>query len=399
MRLGISSVVIVVAIIGCSPAPTASPESASVTPVPTPSPITYQGQFSPTGSMTIARAGDTATLLGDGQVLIAGGGDQAGGTITTFAAAELYDPGSGRFTSSASMLEGREGATATLLANGQVLIAGGERNAPLASAELYDPTSGTFRATGSLATPREGHTATLLPDGRVLIVGGLNIHQLTGSSLASAELFDPRTGTFSATASMTVGRAFPTATLLPDGRVLIAGGEDAVTGRDTPLATAEVYNPSSGLFESTGSMIKARSNADATRLVDGTVLITGGHDQTSTIAVAEVYDPSTGTFSQPSSMTTARYGHAAVLLVDGQVLVLGGYQIEYGSNPNATGASLESAEVYDPTTHEFSRTGSMAVARVGPDATLLLDGRVLVSGGDDFSVNGTTPIAAAEIYR
>jgi hypothetical protein len=195
------------------------------------------GSFSPTGSMTLTRDGQRATLLSDGRVLIAGGFNRSG----YLASAELYDPKAGWFSSTGSMTTARAGPTATALSDGRVLISGGwDQSAEFASAEVYDPKTGSFSPTGSMATARPGDTATLLPDGRVLIAGGGPTGLASIPYLASAQLYDPKTGSFGPTGSMAATtRHYPTATLLPDGRALIAGGDD----RGTYLASAELYQP------------------------------------------------------------------------------------------------------------------------------------------------------------
>ena len=244
--------------------------------------------FMPTGSMTVARNGHTATLLLDGRVLIAGGTDAS----SALASAELYDPTSETFTATGSMMPiARSGHSATLLANstlpnyGKVLVAGGGSQ----SAELYDPTAGTFTATtGSMVALRLGQTATLLQNGQVLIAGG---------ETAKSELFNPFTGAFTATGDMTVSRSGHTATLLPDGRVLIAGGVQDLGPGTLPIppgpgvASAELYDPVSGTFASTGSMSEGRTGHTATLLIDNTVLVVGPDN------TAELFSPGTGTFS------------------------------------------------------------------------------------------------------
>jgi N-acetylneuraminic acid mutarotase len=182
-------------------------------------------QWETTGSMVTARCACTATVLPDGKVLVAGGYN--GSTPwTVYASAELYDPATGTWESTGSMSGSRAGHKAMLLPNGKVLVAGGYDGAYLTSAELYDPDTGTWTTTGSMAEGRVWHTMTLLPNGKVLVTGGEN-----GSSTFSAltaELYDPAAngglGAWSATGSMAQARSVHTATLLPDGKVLVAGG-------------------------------------------------------------------------------------------------------------------------------------------------------------------------------
>jgi len=177
-----------------------------------------QGMFIPTGDLNTARSFYTATLLNDGKVLVAGGQETLSGSLT--ATAELYDPATGTFTPTGSMSTPRISASATLLNNGMVLIAGGGSS----SAELYDPATGSFTLTGSMTTSRALQTATLLNNGTVLVVGGGPCSS-AGCFLATAELYDPATGTFTPTGSLNTPRVGNTATLLNDGTVLIAGGE------------------------------------------------------------------------------------------------------------------------------------------------------------------------------
>ena len=289
-----------------------------------------------------------------------------------------------------SMKTARTWHTATLLPDGRVLIAGGwngsEDSAASASAELFDPATGSFGPTAPMTTARSGHTATLLPDGRVLIAGGND-----GSTvLALAVLYDPATGTFSPTGSMSSARADHTATLLADGRVLIAGGGDG--------SKAEIYDPETGTFRPTGSMTTTRDSLTATLLPDGRVLIAGGQDRPNatgssvTLALAELYDPATGTFSPTGPMTTTRAHPTATLLADGRVLIAGGFD---GSKDAA------SAELFDPKTGTFGPTGSAvgptgSMARSDHTATLLPDGRVLITGG--VRAGPSPPAVSAVLY-
>jgi N-acetylneuraminic acid mutarotase len=335
------------------------------------------GGWSATGAMTEAREVLTATLLLDGRVLVAGGRG-SGSTFNPFASAEIYDPTTRSWTATGSMAEAHSLHAATLLPDGRVLVTGGQgwtgdRYQDVASAELYDPATGSWTATGMMLKARFSHTATLLPDGRVLVTGGSAIDN-GPPMLASAEVWDPSSGTWTATESMTEARTGHTATLLPDGKVLVAGG----LGTGGNLASAELYDPSSGTWSATGGMIETRIGHTATLLLGGIVLVAGGGASPSS---AEVYDPSSESWTAAASMTEARYGHTATLLLDGTVLVAGG-------------GGRASAEVYDPSTGSWTMTGDMIEARMGHTATLLLGGTALVAGG----YGNSGQMASAELY-
>ena len=332
--------------------------------------------FRPTGSMNNGRTAHTATLLQSGKVLVAGGDacmfDQYYGDCPQ-SSAEVYDSVAGTFAATGRMSVNRDFHTATLLSNGKVLVTGGRD----ASAELYDPTSGTFTTTtGSMSVGRSSHTATLLASGKVLIAGGQNV----SGALATAELYDPISGTFMATGSMTAARTSHTATLLTNGKVLIVGGSNS-TG---DLATAELYDPATTNFTATNSMASPRTFHTATLLNTGNVLVTGGMAAANgaSLSSAEVYDPVAGSFSATGAMVTARDSHFAVLLGNGTVLVAGG---SFGSSGAFT------AELYDAGSGAFTQTGGMETGRALAAAVLLPDLRVLVSGGSD--------LISAELYK
>ncbi|MBI3752329.1 MAG: hypothetical protein HY263_11815 [Chloroflexi bacterium] len=347
------------------------------------------------GPMGVGRQIQTSTRLNDGRVLIAGGYALGDGSL---ASAVLYDPVTNTFSPTGPMAGARGYHTATLLKDGRVLVVGGgtanwSATLPpegaftfLASAEIYDPATGTFTPTGPMATPREVHTATLLEDGRVLIVGGMTTQS---ESVASAELFDPATGTFSTTGTMKNARAFHTATRLGDGRVLIVGGSPAAWNNSSTLDSAEIYDPATGTFSTTGSLSFGLTFHAATLLKDGRVLITGGNNgYQGNLASTEIYDPISGTFTAGKTMVNGRVYQTTTLLDDGRVLITG------GGDDYTNRRFLSSAELYDPATGTFVATGSLATARTYHAATLLTDGRVLVTGG----YGADAPVAAAEIY-
>jgi len=245
-----------------------------------------------------------------------------------------------------------------------------------------------FRPTGDMNAVRTGHTATLLPSGKVLIAGGdacffFSYYYYGNCLLDSAEVYDAGAGTFSTTAKMLVTRDFHTATLLNNGKVLVTGGHDA---------SAELYDPTSGTFAATGSMSVGRNSHTATLLASGKVLIAGGQSVSGALATAELYDPTTGTFTVTGTMTAARTSHTATLLANGKVLIAGG--------SNSAGATLAATELYDPnsgTIGTFAATGTMAAARTSHTATLLANGKVLVTGGIANIANGVS-LSSAEVY-
>jgi N-acetylneuraminic acid mutarotase len=352
----------------------------------------------PTPSAWTATAGmadfhvdHTATLLLDGRVLVAGGDGSAA------AAAELYDPVSGTWSATGSLTTARGGHTATLLPDGRILVAGGYNDDWLAAAELYDPRDGTWSTTGSMTTARGGHTATLLPDGTVLVTGGsVGPGGEFYATSSVAEVYHPKTGEWTATASMTTARGGHTATLLPDGTVLVVGGDRGVNSIGSPLASAEIFDPNNRTWSATGSMAEARFAFRTILLPDGRVLVAGGSNASDVLATAELYDPSNGRWTATGSMTEARSNsHTATLLADGTVLVTGG-------GYTADGSPLASAELYDPGSGRWTATASMTVGRVAQTATLLPDGRVLVAGGDmsgGSDLDGDpVDIASAELY-
>lgn len=348
----------------------------------------HAASFTTTGALNGNRAGHTATLLPNGIVLVFGGFNG----VLRLTTSEVYNPATGVWTNTGPLAIGRTTQTATLLSNGKVLAAGGHVSASgsTATCELYDPATGTWTATGAMATPRGNATATLLLNGKVLVAGGYNRN--TGSAVATAELYDPAAGTWTTTGSLAAARNFHTATLLLNGRLLVTGG--APDGAQyTSLSSAEVYDPATGAWTATASMTSPRQAQTATLLTDGRVLVAGGFAVGYFISSAEIYNPAAGTWTPTGSLGSARGIHTATLLPDGTVLAAGG---NYNSISAPTIVALSSAELYEPATGTWTASGSLNAARSTHTATLLPSGQVLVAAG--YYVNNNVQLSSAELY-
>lgn len=339
----------------------------------------------------ILHGGKASQVSHNGFVLLAGG--ETKGKLAV-ASAQFYEPASNTFVATSSMQTARSAHTATVLPNGKFLIAGGNGadGTGLASAEIYNPQTGAFVLTRSnMVSPRAQHTATLISgcscaaDGKVLIVGGALGDQ--GPTLGSAELYDPTSDTFVPTGPMKSTRAMHSATLLQTGplagSVLIAGGRSDESGG--PVASAEIYTPGTGQFTAAGSMTAARQNHSATLLsaamvkspLAGSVLIAGGGDSSSATNTAELFDPAAGKFTAIAAMTTARAMPSSMLLANGSVLIAGGQA--------ADGTPLNSAELFDPATSAFAATAAMNKPHSGAQAAALANGSTLIAGGGSNS--------------
>jgi N-acetylneuraminic acid mutarotase len=330
------------------------------------------GTWTITGSLNIARYDHTATLLRNGKLMVIGGIG-----IHAVSIVEQYDPATGVWTTNSLTLNtARFRHTATLLPDGKVLVAGGGNGGFLSSSEVFNPVTGAWTPTvNPLTTARVLHTATLLSNGKVLVAGG------AGSSgiVSSVELYDPTSGMWTTINPLNLGRYRHTATLLPNGQLMVAGG--AAVGSVTN--SAEVYDPVAGTWTTINSMKSARIYQTASLLPNGTVLVTGGDAVGN---AAEIYDSSKGTWTTTNVMNVVRQSHTATVLANGKVLVAGGTDLYY--NPTS------STEVYDPTinppTGTNALTGWMSYPIYYHVATLLPNGKVLVSGGDQsFNIPST----------
>jgi hypothetical protein len=346
------------------------------------------GTFTATGSMTSPREAHTATPYSNGKVLIAGGIISGGSTTNS---AELYESATGKFTATGEMMSPRANHTASFLTNGsnKTIIAGGTNGGQvLSSAEAYNLATGKFEPTGSMTSLRYGHTATVVNPVQVLITGGIlggevENHRTASADLWASEFFHPA-------GSMSSPRADHTATLFSNGKVLIAGG----TSNTEALSSAELWDPTTGKFAPTGSMKEARYSYTATLLGNDKVLVAGGFTSISsnaTTASAELYDPTTGKFEPTGSMSSPRADHTATVLGNGKVLIAGG---------TTSTEAVTSAELYDPTTGKFEPTGSMKEARAEYTASVLTNGQVLAAGGTTVvPVNVPPPLPAPHFYK
>jgi Galactose oxidase, central domain len=357
------------------------------------------------GDTEAARVLHTETLLPNGQVIVAGGFSYSCVDLQSqliVDRADQYDPATGVFQFVANVT--RSGHTATLLPNGDLLFLGGYTTivpsgpnvnpvtpVPAATAEILKAGTGTIQPASEMSIARAGHTATLLQDGRILITGGytpLPYEPPFSDITSSAELYDPVSGTSSPVGSMSVARANHFAILLLNGKVLIIGG------------SAELYDPSTNSFTPTGSptLQVGLPGSTATLLPDGRVLLAGGwildpsYYPYVSVDTAELYDPATGQFTTAGKMTIARSSHTATLLPNGTVLIAGG--LTSAPTPNDDEPPTGATEIFDPQTNTFSPGHAMKTPHEGHTATLLLDGTILFVGG-----SWNNPNIGAEIFH
>ncbi len=342
------------------------------------------GGFNSTGSMNVARVDHTATRLANGEVLVAGGRNITSGYL---ASAELYNPATGKWTLTGSMHVPRDGNNAVLLQNGEVLVAGGyDPNAccgapALASAELYNPSTGTWTLTGSMTVGRVDFTLTPLANGKALAAGGAD----NGTALSSAELYNPATGTWTATGSMTSGNETADAILLQNGQAFVT-------------TNVNLYNPSTGSWTAITNAPSQRGTAPYALLPNGNVFLAS-----SSIFGDDIFNPSTSQWTSiappPCTTRSQNCESAGALLNTGKVLVAGG--VTYvNAQPYPIEETNGLAALLDPSTLAWTTTGSMNKSRIGETMTVLSNGQVLVAGGQTFDkhLGHLVEIASAELY-
>lgn len=345
------------------------------------------------------RGTTSVVALPGGRVMVAGGGM---GRVP-LAASEVFEPRFGSWTDWAELNQPRRGQRAVALKDGSVLVAGGiARGELLSSAEVHGRSAGSpWREVERMRQSRLGHTMTVLPSGRVLVTGGTGGSANSGRGgqtvrpVASAELFDPESRTWDDVGRMRIPRFEHSASLLADGRVLIAGGIGVRRGEAGPVSSAEVFDPVTRRFSRVRDMATVRTDHAAVTLEDGRVLVVGGDDGRMALAAAEIFDPARRTWSKAAPLERSRRGHSATRLADGTVLVTGGESFVEG-----TRTSLSAAERYRPDRDAWANAGKMSCPRSEHGAALLGDDSVLVAGGDAaFPGRPPMPRSCVDRYR
>ena len=347
-------------------------------------------RFEATSPMNLPRKGHAAVRLSDGRVLVVGGEDDEGG----LASSEIYDPGSSTWSLTGDMIEPRSFARAVTLDDGRVLVVGGgpgDRSVVHSTAEIYDPATGKWSTTGSMMLPRAVFSLHKLNDGRVMAVGGF-IGQASGSTDRDAritdrvEMFDPGSETWTEIASLPVELQHQEGALLPDGRVLIAGGW-LYQGAAVPSNRVYVYDPKSDQWSAAEPLGESRTWHSVTRLANGELLIAGGFGNLDTAAT---YDADSGQWTDTTNMVSGHQFQSVVPLLTRDALLTGG--------PNNDFVPQALAERYDSEERTWSALPNLSIPRDEHSSTLLENGEVLIVGGLTIPEGEETTTNTAELF-
>jgi Kelch motif len=380
-----------------APATPAPVTPTPATPAPTPSSDLAAGVWTSVQSMPRAVWGAATATLPDGSVLVAGGtkgGTKGSKSFGAVAQSAVFDASSHAWDAVGSMASRRTYADAAVISGGRVLVAGGSRDGvPLATAEIYDPSTRSWSPARPMTTPRTDYALVSLGDGRAMAIGGGHASGKKGAT-RTAEIYDPATNRWTRTGSMSVPRAYATANLLPDGRVLVAGGSSTYVTRSATRvwSSAEIWDPLSGAWSVAGSMSVPRTWQQGVTLADGRVLVTGGWIQPISSSIppvtsTDVFDPDTNAWTPGPAMVDVRSQHGLVALPDGGAMAIGGTGI--GNVPQT------SVELLDAALAGWSEVAQLPVPVWYPAVAVLPGGIVLVSGGavDGDGINATRTTA------
>jgi N-acetylneuraminic acid mutarotase len=348
-------------------------------------------------SMQVPRAGHQLIPLLDNRVLAIGAVDpNLIGSPTTVA--EIYNPATNAWSTTAPAPFQLVGVRSVRLTDGRVLVTGGGYGYGAENhAAVFDPIAGTWTRVANMSAPRRNHTATLLSNGKVLVANG---YQGFFNWINTAEIFDPTSSTWTPTGSTPTRSAKHASVLLKDGRVLLIGGENST--KNQALPTAALYDPHSGTWTATGALNIARSTLEAIVLNDGRVLVAGGTTKGAaggpSTNQAELYDPATGKWTVAAPMSTSRAYFGMIRLANGRVLAIGGGSMSDGVYYQDA-VRLSSIESYDPATNAWSQSVRLVEARSEVTVALLADGvTVLTSGGTQGTARNLTILKSVELW-
>jgi len=357
------------------------------------------GSITAADDMHTPRYNHTATLLGNGMILVAGGTSNGELSLDS---CEIFDPDTGTWSITGDLSRSRMRHGASSLPSGSVLISGGYMGVAgahpsllehfsassarsLASCEIFDPSQGDFRNTSPMSVGRFWHASVALPDGRVMAIGGLNV---SDGALSSCEVFDPQSGSWKTAASMNTPRARFSTTVLDDGRILVSGGHDGMD--KSPMKGCELYEPEQNRWIAASDMIRPRGYSAAVRMEDGRVMVSGGFsgEGTPDWDDAEIYDPPKDSWELTSKMSFPRHNHEMFIIPGGEVMVAGGSNCQ-------SGMCHSGLEYYDPESDTWHESNLVVLGRKWTTSVVLANGSAVISGGKTCN----TPTGKTEIYH